>query len=147
MPTFKLLPPKLFGLCVGGMVGLHYFVPVSYVVSTVVGGAVVLATGLFMCFREANRFKNTNTNIKTYNKPTRLVIDGLFKYTRNPMYLGFTTALCGVWLMMGSLTSLFPVVLFWLTANFHYIPYEEALMQEGFGEEYSQYCQKVRRWI
>ncbi|MDF3029106.1 MAG: Isoprenylcysteine carboxyl methyltransferase family protein [Fluviicola sp.] len=89
-----------------------------------------------------------NTEIHTFKTPQKLVTHGLFKYSRNPIYLGFVIALFGVWILLsGNLFSLFGVMFFFLIANFGYIPYEEKQMETIFGQEYLAYKNKVRRWI
>ena len=93
------------------------------------------------------RFRKVKTQIHTFKKPKKLVTDGLFQYSRNPIYLGFTMALLGIAFLLGSLTALIPVLFFFLVANFWYIPFEEKNMQMVFGQSYSFYSRKVRRWL
>jgi len=75
------------------------------------------------------------------------VTSGPFRWSRNPMYLGAIVMGIGVALIVGTwLMWLVPVVLF-LLQNFVIIPFEERSMKQTFGDEYDEYCARVRRWI
>ena len=87
------------------------------------------------------------TEINTFKPPKRLVTDGLFRYSRNPIYLGFTLALLGWAIVLGNLAALDGVLLFFLAAHFWYIPFEEKAMKKEFGTVYEQYKKQVRRWL
>ena len=93
------------------------------------------------------RFDKINTEIHTFKKPRRLVTDGVFKISRNPIYLGFAISLLGVWILLGSLLPIVGCLLFILVANYWYIPFEERAMKETFGAKYENYTSTVRRWI
>ena len=100
-----------------------------------------------MAIKEKKRFAKVKTNIKTFDKPDKLLTDGLYKYSRNPMYLGFVIALLGVWLLLGSLSPLLLVLIFIFITNTVYISFEEKMMGDTFGELYFTYKNKTRRWI
>ena len=93
------------------------------------------------------RFRKAKTQIHTFKVPKKLVTTGLFQYSRNPIYLGFTIVLLGIALLYGSLSTLIPVLLFFLIANFWYIPFEEKNMKKVFGQSYLFYRRRVRRWL
>ena len=77
----------------------------------------------------------------------RLVISGLYKFSRNPMYVGVTMILLGEAIFFQSkylwIYSLFVFVAF----NIFILLSEEPRLRKDFGEEYYLYCKKVRRWI
>jgi protein-S-isoprenylcysteine O-methyltransferase Ste14 len=76
-----------------------------------------------------------------------LVARGPFRFTRNPMYLGFLVLGVGAALVAGTwLMWLVPVIVFVLD-NFVIIPYEERSMERAFGDAYRDYRSRVRRWI
>jgi protein-S-isoprenylcysteine O-methyltransferase Ste14 len=87
------------------------------------------------------------TNIVTFGEPTRLVADGWFRWSRNPMYLGFALLLTGVALALGGAVTFVPTALFVLAAEKVYIPFEERAMTRAFGDEYVRYAGQVRRWF
>ncbi|MBY4675233.1 methyltransferase family protein [Marinobacterium arenosum] len=146
----KLLPPILFLIFVIGMglicwgVGsphqIHY--PYNLV------GLPVIGVGLLLATAGKRLFKKLNANIMTFDEPTVLVTEGVYKYTRNPMYLGFAIAMLGFSVLMGAAISSFllTVVFVFLTDRW-YIAFEEQMMRRKFGQDYEKYCRKVRRWI
>ena len=110
--------------------------------------AVVLFFGGYFISKSAMmRFVRRETPVRHNEKPTALVTDGPFRYTRNPMYVGVEILLIGLALQAGSWPYLtLPAVMFFIL-NFIFIPWEERRMEELFKEEYLRYKQKVRRWI
>ena len=76
-----------------------------------------------------------------------LVTDGMFKISRNPMYLGLTSVLIALSFYKGLIVGIIFVPLFMLYITiFQIIPEEEAMLKL-FGDEYKIYSSKVRRWI
>jgi protein-S-isoprenylcysteine O-methyltransferase Ste14 len=63
------------------------------------------------------------------------------------MYLGFGLLLTAVFFLTKSAFFLIPPVVFFLLMNFVLVPFEEKLMTEHFGEPYSEYRRRVRRWL
>lgn len=145
----KMIPPFLFLVSILTMVGLSYLLPLQILLTAPLTylGILFLLIGLGMTVSVRRLFDQTNTEIHTFKRPRKLVTKGLFKYSRNPIYLGFSIALTGVGLLLGTLSPLFVVPFFVLITNYWYIPYEERMMEENFGVDYISYKQKVRRWI
>ena len=145
----KLLPPQLFYINIVLMILLHFLVPIKILLNfpvTLIGIALFIIGGI-TAQKEKSRFAKVNTNIKTFDKPDKLLTDGLYKYSRNPMYLGFVIALLGVWLLLGSLSPILIVLIFIFITNTVYISFEEKMMGDTFGELYFAYKNKTRKWI
>ncbi|MFN8672475.1 MAG: isoprenylcysteine carboxylmethyltransferase family protein [Candidatus Sericytochromatia bacterium] len=87
------------------------------------------------------------TTIMTFDNPEKLVIDGLYKFTRNPMYLGFLIFLIGFFIILGTLTPVFIVFLFFIITDNWYIKFEELKLIDKFGENYLTYKKNVRKWL
>ena len=145
----RLLPPHLFLLCGLGATAIGLAVPVwgPLVTEARLAGAVLLAVGLAVSKWGSDLFDRSRTNIKTFDDPDVLVTAGPFRFSRNPMYLGFTTALVGVSVLVGSMSAASGPVLFWLLADRWYIPFEERRMMATFGAAYQGYRSAVPRWI
>ena len=80
-------------------------------------------------------------------KASQLVINGIYKFTRNPMYLGMFIILLAFAIRLSNLYSFTVLVLYvWYITTFQIKPEEEAL-NKLFGKTYTNYCKKVRRWI
>lgn len=144
-----LLPPHLFLLCAAAMAGLHLFWPVARIIPEPVwpAGLAVAVAGLVLTVVPARLFRRRSVNIRTFDAPTGLVTDGFFAISRNPMYLGFLLVLAGLWIGLGTLSPLLPVLVFLMAAEHWYIPFEEKRMAEQFGEDYRVYRGRVRRWL
>lgn len=78
---------------------------------------------------------------------TRLVIKGLYKYSRNPMYVGVMMILLGECLFTLNLNLLLYSILIFTAFNLFIIYWEEPRLTKDFGEEYITYQKQVRRWI
>jgi protein-S-isoprenylcysteine O-methyltransferase Ste14 len=80
--------------------------------------------------------------------PRRLVVVGLYRHVRNPMYLGFAVGWIGLWVVFGraSLPAVLAVAVAALGVHLFVLFYEEPTLRRKFGAEYDQYCRNVRRW-
>jgi len=81
-----------------------------------------------------------------FDPPRRLVVRGPYKFVRNPMYLGATTALAGAALFYQSAALAGYVAAFLLITHVFVMWYEEPTLRTTFGAEYDRYCRQVRRW-
>jgi protein-S-isoprenylcysteine O-methyltransferase Ste14 len=79
--------------------------------------------------------------------PKRLVLDGPFAYTRNPLYLGRFLILFGVSIVLGSPGILVVLVGLILFVQFVLLPREERRLAARHGPAYDQYSSRVRRWV
>lgn len=145
----RFLPPYLFFICIGLMLVLHYLLPGPTIIPAVLqyAGVGFLLLGVALAIKGSRHFARVETNINTFDKPDLLVTDGLFRYSRNPMYLGFALALFGVFVFLGSTSPALVCIVFVLITHYWYIRFEEKVMYEMFGDEYTQYKRQTRRWI
>lgn len=91
--------------------------------------------------------RQTTVNPLTPDASSTLITDGVFKLSRNPIYLGMTLMLAGLAVWFGALTSVLGVPLFVIYMTRLQIIPEERSLQAQFGEAFSAYCQQTRRWI
>ena len=105
-------------------------------------GTALSATGV-VTFRAAQ----TTIDPRVPGSTTRLVTHGIYRLTRNPMYVGFTAVLLGVAVHLSNIYALLVVPLFVLYMNRFQIYPEERAMQALFKDEYFQYAERVRRWL
>jgi len=107
----------------------------------VVIGAGVLAT----CIWEFAR--SGRGTLAPVDPPKHLVVQGLYRYVRNPMYVGVTTILLGE-LLIAQTAALAMYCAGWFGAvNLFIIGYEEPTLRRHFGDSYAQYSRSVSRWI
>ncbi len=81
--------------------------------------------------------------------PKKLVVVGLYRYVRNPMYLGFFVGWIGLWVVFGRANLIAIAVacgVILATASFVLL-YEEPTLRKKFGTDYEEYCRNVPRWL
>lgn len=113
-----------------------------------VPGLTILAVGLailFICIWEFAR-KGRGT-LAPVDPPKHLVTSGLYRYSRNPMYLGVLTTLLGELTLAWSVAFLEYIGLFFILVNVWIVIYEEPTLRRLFGQEYEEYCRRVGRWV
>lgn len=145
----RLIPPILFLILILALVSLSIFHPDTLAMRTdaAMPWDVPLALGLVALLWAFVHFKQRNAEIHTFRQPKVLVTDGPFRYTRNPMYLGFFLLLLGAAFYVNTWCALIAPFTFLLTAMLWYIPHEERRMRRTFGADYDEYVWKTRRWI
>ena len=110
-------------------------------------GAVLAAGGSVMILMGTRRFQAAGTNIPPSLPTTALVVDGIYRRTRNPLYLGMTLVYLGVGVAAGSIWAIVLVVpLLWII-NSGVIVREESYLERKFGDAYRAYKARVRRWV
>ncbi|GJL96890.1 MAG: membrane protein [Hyphobacterium sp.] len=108
----------------------------------VIAGMVVMLLGV----REFRRHQTT-VNPLSPEKANALVQSGIFRITRNPMYLGMLAVLAGVVISTQDAMAVLALVGFVVTLNRFQIRAEERALEQLFGEAYIGYCEQTRRWI
>lgn len=144
-------PPLIFAVALGLGIGLESLVlPLATGVSPlprylvgallVIMACVIIAMGML-------RFRRAGTPVEPWHSSTAIVTDGVYGYTRNPMYLGMAGLYLAIALLFDSLWIL--ILLVPLLAVMHYgvIRREERYLEGKFGEAYLAYRRHVRRWL
>ena len=130
----------LSGLVVFLDVDLPARVPLSSML--VIAGGIAGFVGIFIF-----RASHTTVDPRTPDAARVLVTVGIYRFTRNPMYVGILLILLGWLVFLGNLLPIVMLPLFVLYMNrFQIVPEERALMAK-FGDEYLKYQQRVRRWL
>lgn len=110
---------------------------------------VLLVAGLLLMFAAVASFVAANTTINPL-RPSRassLITTGVFRISRNPIYLADLLILAALAAWLENITNLlFLFIFFWYIQRFQIAPEERAL-SKLFGERYVAYCAKVRRWL
>ena len=145
----KLIPPLLFLICFVSMIGLTMALPQLSFIPTPWNylGFFLMILGLSFVRKIQQLFKTENTEIHTFKTPKKLITIDLFRFSRNPIYLGFFLALLGWAIVLGNAAAFDGAFLFFVIAHFWYIPFEENKMETEFGQDYLDYKRKVRRWF
>ena len=144
----KILPPHVAIGSLIVVIFLHYLFPTPLISKPFTYfGILFFAAALFILFWSFGLFKKKETPILPGQKPTALVIEGPYKFTRNPMYLGVTTALAGVAIYLGDILAFLAPIAFFIFVSVRFIPREEKMMEKLFGKKYLDYKKRVRRWV
>ena len=109
-------------------------------------GLLLLLAGLLLNMLAIKEFEKHNTP-HNFATTTTLVNSGLYKFSRNPIYLGMALGLVGIAILFQNPVSMLAPLFFLLVLEFKFIPYEEEKLTLEMGEAYLQYKQRVRRWI
>lgn len=147
------IPPPLIATMFGLLVWLAArYLPGSLEVALQwrVGVAlVVLLAGAGICLAGVISFHRAHTTVNPLRPQaaSALVLSGVYRYTRNPMYLGFATALTAWSIYLAWLPALLGVLGFVLYMNRFQIGPEERALEGLFGADFTQYCSQVRRWL
>ena len=145
----KIPPPIVALICILINYFSTYLInPIKFPNIEIIGGLILLF-GVVTAVLATLLFKKDKTTVNPRNpeKTTTLVTNGIFSLTRNPMYLGLFLSISSTILFFGAWFGIIILMFFvWYINKFQIIPEEEA-MEKLFGNKYSEYRQKVRRWI
>lgn len=111
---------------------------------------VLLFVGFGFTFSAIASFRSakTTSDPRDITRAEHLVIDGVYKYTRNPMYLGLLIVLVGWGFWTGTLIGAFAGPIFFIAIMTRLqIGPEERFLAEKFGDEYAEFAERTRRWI
>lgn len=110
--------------------------------------ATLMAIGLAPLFESMIRFIVVGHGTLVPAVPTKhLVVSGLYRYVRNPMYIGVITVLAGEAVLFRSRHMLVYLALVWLIMHLFVCLYEEPKLARTYGEEYARFRRNVPRWI
>lgn len=101
----------------------------------------LFGVGAFIEFRKARTTLDPHGSVKT------LVMNGVYRFTRNPIYLGFLLMVIGFPLNYGHIWGIFAAPFYVVTMNKLVIEKEEAYLEKKFKEQYTAYRLRVRRWL
>ena len=150
--TNKILqhrPPRIAMLFLLLATALHWLTPLG---ATPVFPSTILAAtmgliGFLVMLWAWRQFKDQGVAICPTEKTDCLITDGVYRYTRNPMYLGVTMMLFAVAIQVGTIPFFVAAAAFLVVIQNVFCPFEEAKLDRAFGEEYRRYAGKVRRWL
>jgi protein-S-isoprenylcysteine O-methyltransferase Ste14 len=145
-----IAPPPLiyFGMLALGVLIERVF-PLDFLpdgVTSILGG-VLVAVGVGIVFFAIRAMRRAGTPVDPYKPTTALVIDGPFRFTRNPLYLSLTLVYLGITSLMNAFWPLMLLPAALVIMQRGVIIPEERYLESKFGEEYLRYKAKVRRWL
>ena len=110
-------------------------------------GGLLIALGLPVLLDSFARFAIQGLGTPAPIAPPRhLVVTGLYRYVRNPMYVAVTSLIFGQGLLLGNVIILVYGLVVWLSFHIFVLAYEEPTLRARFGDDYTAFCAHVRRW-
>jgi len=142
------IPPTYFYLTIIFIIICKFVFPGYIFVSSPYNflGLIIISFGFFLEIWAWLLFKKHKTP-ENFSKSKKLVTEKIYKFTRNPMYLGMILMVVGLSFVLNNYISLIgPIVLFFVI-HFMFIPFEEEKNLKTFGQKYLNYKKKVRKWL
>jgi len=122
--------------------------PLLGIASLRLAGVLLIAAGLPVLLDSFARFALQGLGTPAPIFPTRhLVVSGLFRYVRNPMYVAVVSLILGQGLFFGSLRVLEYGIAVWVGFYLFVLIYEEPTLRKSYAHEYEEFCANVPRWI
>jgi len=146
---FLLLAPGLVAGVMPWWIAQWHLPPAPLGVSALrVAGVLLIAAGTPVVLDSFVRFAIQGLGTPAPVFPTRhLVVTGLYRYVRNPMYVGVVTVICGQGLLLGDARVFAYAACVWGLFHLFVLGYEEPKLRRSFGGEYEEYSANVPRWI
>lgn len=145
----KVLPPFIYLGFIFLSLILNYYIGFNLFAwwSQMVIGILLMGLGSGIAAAAFTQFTQIGTGVKPITPTTQIVSDGIFAYTRNPMYLGLTLVYVGFMVLCDIFWGLVLTIPLVFIIRHYAIAREEEYLSDKFGEEYEEYKSKVRRWL
>ena len=145
----KIPPPivtLIFGLSIYFSRGIFQVVEIKY---SFYFGILLLVLGFVILISAVRLFRKDKTTVNPLSpeQATKLVTDGIFKYSRNPMYLGMALVLGSIAVFFNLIGGIILIALFCAYITKFQIFPEEKAMRDLFPDDFDKYTKATRRWI
>lgn len=145
----RIPPPIHFLAGLIAMVLLNVYAPMARWLNSPwrYAGIIIIVLGFCLSIGSGIYFRKLGTNPRPGARAKLLVTNGVFRYTRNPMYIGLITMLIGVSILLGTVSPLIVIPIIFAILHTGFVLREEKWMEEWFGESYIEYKSRTPRWI
>ncbi len=147
--TNRLLPPTYFLASLVLMAACAFALPIAPLLSWPwrATGVVPIAAGVLLNLAADRALKDLGTTVKPFERSSALATNGVFRLSRNPKYLGMVLILIGAAMLLGVLSPFFVAAGFAAIIETRFIPAEERMLAETFGDAWTAYCGRTRFWL
>ncbi len=148
MKRIIFLPPNYFYGCILFCIPFYFIMDKLTLITFPynLSGIIFVLLGIYLILAPYYLFRKHDTP-ENFDESKALVTEGLYRLSRNPMYVGKIIFLTGLAMTTGNLLALASPVVFFFVMHVMFIPFEEEKMEKTFGKDYMNYKQTVRRWI
>lgn len=143
-PPFIYLGTLLLGLLGDRLLDLSWPLALELRIAAL---ALFVLLGLGLGLAAQNRFSRAGTDVKPWKTSSAVVDSGIYRLTRNPMYLGMALIYAGLALGFASISALVLLPVLLLLIQTQVIAREERYLEAKFDDEYRRYKASVRRWL
>ncbi len=145
----KFPPPLIFLSVIFFSYVLHYFWPIGIadVLFHKYIGIIILGLGISIVIIGKNTFSRAQTNIEPWKPTKKIITTGIYKYSRNPIYLALCVMQVGIGIIVNSLWMIISLAISVALVYHTAIKKEEIYLAAKFGDEYKIFKNKVRRWL
>lgn len=149
MKKSKIYPPTFFNTALVIMIILHFLMPIREIIAGYwkLIGIIPLLIGVSFNLIADKDLKSNNTTVKPDEESNVLITHGVFKISRNPMYIGMVLIQIGIALFLGTVSPYLIIVIFIFVMDKKFIRTEEVMLREKFGMVWNRYKESTRRWI
>ncbi|HUH97760.1 MAG TPA: isoprenylcysteine carboxylmethyltransferase family protein [Anaerolineales bacterium] len=149
MTTKRIMPTTYLLIAILAMIAIHFLFPLAMIVPPGWNllGLLPLALGVVINLAADEAFRRAKTTVKPFEESSVLVQSGVFRISRNPMYLGFVLSLIGIAVLLRSLSPYLLILAFVILIQTLYITVEERMLGEKFGARWQDYKRTTRRWL
>ena len=143
------IPPVWMLLAVVAMFALRTWLPVHVWIDDPWRnlGWIPIATGFVLAANSLWLFRRAHTGVRPFSPVSRLVTTGVFRYTRNPMYLALVLIAFGIAVRLGTISALIVPPMLFVLLDRRFVQREEEFLRDRIGRSYDDYCARVRRWL
>lgn len=148
-PGLKFPPPLLALAAIGCAWLVEQVRPLPIAAGDVLwlAGISIIAIAVLLALIALVQFLHARTHVEPWHPTTTIIRKGVFRFSRNPIYLSFCIATVGAGLLLNSWWVVVSVTVLKPLLEHFVISREEAYLEKKFGEHYLEYKRQVRRWL
>lgn len=150
MKIAKISPVSLFFIVLIFSITVEFLVyPKTFLLHTTypIVGIILLLISLIITLYAYQEFRNHNTPYKPNEIPIYLITTGIYRFSRNPIYLALVLSHAALGLILGSLYLMGGSFLLFVLIDRIIVTHEEKILYESFKSEFDRYKNSTARWI
>ena len=149
-PGVLIHPPIALVLAIVAALALNWFVPLPFTPDGFprIGlGSLLIILALVTILWSARTFRGAKTEVLTSRPASTIVSHGPYRFSRNPIYIAMFLGMAGLALLLNTLWLVVAMLVIFAVLRFGVVAREEAYLERKFGQTYTDYKSRVRRWL